>query len=302
VVVISDNVMRFPRSLIGALDSAAVTLVELVPTVVGWLVDEVTRAGGHQLADLRYLFSTGEELRPALAARTLAALPHVTIINAYGPAECSDDVTLHIVTSADVERARLPVGRPIINTALYLLVHEPDGRWRPAGQDETGELFIGGAGVGLGYLNDPVTTAGAFFRDPFDPASPTGRIYRTGDLARFGEGLVHYLGRSDRQVKVAGVRMELDEIEVSLSRHGAVTQCAVIVAADRSGFEVLTAHYAVREPTTSEELQAHLAAVLPATMIPHRWLRWDTLPLTANGKVDHQALRAASHPIQENIR
>ncbi|MFJ6441035.1 amino acid adenylation domain-containing protein [Streptomyces sp. NPDC091649] len=291
VVVVDDTVMRFPRRLVKALDAHRVTVVELVPTVVGWLVDETRRRDPAPLRDLRWLLSTGEELHPPVAERAMTALPQVTLVNAYGPTECSDDVTHHVVTRSDLERTRLPVGSPVINTALYLLV-EQDAGWRAAEPGESGELFVGGAGVGLGYLNDAETTARAFFRDPFDPASATGRLYRTGDLARFDEGIVHYLGRGDRQVKVAGVRMELDEIEAVLSRHPAVTQCAVTVSGDDDGGR-LVAHYSRRAPVTPEELQLAVRAAVPPAMVPRRWREWEALPLTPNGKVDHRSLRAA---------
>ncbi|MCS0639779.1 amino acid adenylation domain-containing protein [Streptomyces sp. LP05-1] len=292
IVVVGDTAMRLPHWLIGALDTAGVTVVELVPTVVGWLVDEVARRGGERLRSLRRLLSTGEELYPAVAERVFTHLPWVTVVNAYGPTECSDDVTHHVLTATDLGRPRLPIGSPVANTALYLLAGAADGTWRAAEPGESGELFVGGAGVGLGYLNDPGTTDRAFFRDPFDPRSPTGRLYRTGDLARFDDGLVHYLGRADRQVKVAGVRMELDEIEVVLSRHPAVEQCAVIVAGEGEHAE-LVAHYSVRRPAGPEELRRALLDVLPQAMVPRRWREWDALPLTHNGKTDHRALQTA---------
>ncbi|QLE74793.1 amino acid adenylation domain-containing protein [Streptomyces rectiverticillatus] len=301
LVVVDDGAMRFPRWLVGTLDTAGVTVVELVPTVVGWLVDEARRLGGGLLQQLRWLLSTGEELHPAVAARVLDGLPHVAVVNAYGPTECSDDVTHHLVTSADLARPRLPVGSPVVNTALYLLVHGADGTWRAAGPGESGELFVGGTGVGLGYLNDPATTDRAFFRDPFDPASATGRLYRTGDLARFDEGLVHYLGRSDRQVKVAGVRMELDEIEAVLSRHPAVEKCAVTVSGEGDLAE-LVAHYCLRSPAEPEALEETLGAALPLPMVPRRWREWEALPLTHNGKIDHRSLQAAAATPRKEAR
>ncbi|MFD7164772.1 amino acid adenylation domain-containing protein [Streptomyces violascens] len=299
IVVVDDTALRFPRRLVNTLETTGVTVVELVPTMVGWVVDEALRRGGSTARELRRLVSTGEELHPAAAARALDALPHVGLVNAYGPTECSDDVTHHTVTRADTTRPRLPVGAPVANTALYLLVDEGAAGWRAAEPGETGELFVGGTCVGPGYLNDPRTTAKAFFADPFDPASATGRLYRTGDLARFDDGLVHYLGRGDRQVKVAGVRMELDEIEAVLSRHPAIEKCAVTVAGSGARGE-LVAHYVPRAAVTRPELQEALRATLPAAMVPRRWRRWDALPLTPNGKVDHRSLEAAAD--QEETR
>jgi amino acid adenylation domain-containing protein len=300
LVVVGDDAMRLPRWLIGALDTAAVTVVELVPTVIGWLVDHLNRAGGErELPALRWLLSTGEELYPAVAQRVLRTLPHVSVVNAYGPTECSDDVTHHVVTAADLTGARLPVGTPVVNTALYVLVQEEEsGRWRAAEPGESGELFVGGTGVGLGYLNDPDTTDRAFFRDPFDAGSATGRLYRTGDLARVDSAVVYYLGRGDRQVKVAGVRMELGEIEVVLSRHPAVDQCAVVVAGEGERGE-LVAHYSVRTPVTATALQETLSSQLPAAMVPRRWQEWRALPLTHNGKIDHRSLHTSTVPRSE---
>ncbi|MFF4604895.1 amino acid adenylation domain-containing protein [Streptomyces sp. NPDC001339] len=294
VVVVGDTAMRLPRWLIGVLDAAAVTVVELVPTVVGWLVDDLARRKRVGLPVLRWLLSTGEELYPAVAERVLATLPHVSVVNAYGPTECSDDVTHHVVVPGDLTRPRLPVGAPVANTTLHVLVQDAEGgRWRAAEPGESGELFVGGTGVGLGYLNDRDTTDRTFFRDPFDPDSATGRLYRSGDLARVDEGLVYYLGRSDRQVKVSGVRMELGEIEVVLSRHPAVEQCAVVVSGDGAHGE-LVAHYSLRAPMPQTELQEALSEALPMAMVPKRWREWDALPLTHNGKIDHRSLQAAA--------
>ncbi|WP_052269715.1 amino acid adenylation domain-containing protein [Streptomyces sp. MUSC 125] len=294
VVVVGDAALRLPRWLTGVLDAAAVTVVELVPTVIGWLADDLSRRERPALASLRWLLSTGDELYPTLAQRVLLTLPHVTVVNAYGPTECSDDVTHHVVTRADLASPRLPVGAPVLGTALYVLVQDAEGAgWRAAEPGESGELFIGGTGVGLGYLNDPDTTDRVFFRDPFDADSATGRLYRSGDLARVEGGLVYYTGRSDRQVKVSGVRMELGEIEVVLSRHPAVEQCAVVVSGQGEHGE-LVAHYSLRAPTSASALQETLSGALPIAMVPRRWREWDALPLTHNGKIDHRSLQAAA--------
>ncbi|MFF8032099.1 amino acid adenylation domain-containing protein [Streptomyces sp. NPDC016626] len=301
VVVLDDAVMRMPRWLSGALDAAGVTVVELVPTVVGRLVDETRRQQGPALPGLRWLLSTGEELYPALAEQVLDTLPHVSLVNAYGPAECSDDVTLHVVTRADLTRPRLPVGTPVANCDLHVLLQTDDGTWRPAEPGESGELFLGGTCVGLGYLNDPAATERAFFRDPFHPDSATGRIYRTGDLARIEDGLVYYLGRGDRQVKVGGVRMELGEIEAVLSRHPGVESCAVTVS-DEGAVSELVAHYSLRTEVPQQELRQALSAALPPAMVPRRWREWDALPLSHNGKIDYRSLTATTASTRREAR
>ncbi|KOG62561.1 MULTISPECIES: amino acid adenylation domain-containing protein [Streptomyces] len=290
VVVLREPELAYPRRLTNALERSGVTVVELVPTVVGWITDQAERRTGVTLPALRWLISTGEELHTHLAARFLAAAPHIRLLNAYGPTECSDDITHHEVTAQDTTRSRLPVGAPVTGARLYLLTRQDGGRWRAADPGEPGELFVGGVVVGLGYLNDPENNAAAFFTDPFDQDSPTGRLYRTGDLARFEDGVVHYLGRVDRQVKVAGVRMELDEIEVVLRRHPAVDECAVVVPVV-DGRPELAACYTLLRPVSAEELKTYLADSLPEAMVPRRLTELDALPLTQNGKTDHRALR-----------
>ncbi|MET7737703.1 AMP-binding protein [Streptomyces sp. NPDC005402] len=227
-VVVGEADVTFPPRLPRLLLQQRVSVVELVPTAIGLLLDQLLRRPPEDaLPELRWLISTGEELTPGLAGRVLRSLPHVSVLNAYGSTECSDDVTHHVVTMADTTLPRLPVGSPIANAVIYVLVHEegPDA-WRAARPGESGEIFVGGIPVGVGYPGDATATGKAFHQDPIDPHSPTGRLYRTGDLGRVDQGRLHYLGRSDRQVKVAGMRLELDEIEAVLSRHPELDHCA----------------------------------------------------------------------------
>jgi len=215
----------------------------------------------------------------------------VRLLNAYGFTETSDDVAHHEVVAADLGGDRLPVGRAVLNCTLSVLVPEGDN-WRAAAPDEPGELFVGGIPVGRGYPDDPAATRRAYFRDVLDPASPTGRLYRTGDAAVMtADGLLHCLGRLDRQAKISGVRIEPDEVEAVLSRHPKVTACAALV--HRAGEAAdLVACYVADEPATENELRAHVASALPPAMVPTRWLRMAALPLSTNGKVDHHALTA----------
>ncbi|WP_405186876.1 2,3-diaminopropionate biosynthesis protein SbnB [Streptomyces anulatus] len=292
VVVFPHDVMLFPRRILRTLERQEVTVAEMVPTLVTALVQEAERSkGSRPLPRLRRLISTGEELVPSLAERVLSALPHTSLLNAYGPTECSDDVTHHVVTGADLSRTRLPVGRPVAGATLYVLVHDAEtGTWDAADAGRAGELFVGGRPVGHGYVGDAAATSEAFFRDTLDPRSPTGRLYRTGDLARIDEDGVHYLGRTDRQVKVGGVRIELGEVEAVLSRHTWVESCAVSVS-DDTGRPELVVHYVASEELPVDELRKHLAASLPADMVPKRWVHLAALPLTGNGKVDHRSLQ-----------
>ncbi|WP_067488569.1 amino acid adenylation domain-containing protein [Actinomadura hibisca] len=236
VDVIGDEVGHDPVAFARAVDGQGISIVELVPTMVRHLLDDLADAPAGSLAALRWMIATGEELPTELSRRWLAAMPHARLLNAYGPTECSDDVTHHTVTAGDLELLRLPIGVPIINSQLYVLRREDDDTWSACDLDETGELFVGGVCVGRGYLGDPERTRDAFCQDPFE-ATPTGRLYRTGDAVRLlppGAGgdprpTLQYLGRVDRQVKISGVRMELGEIEAVLQRHPGVAAAAVVV-------------------------------------------------------------------------
>lgn len=287
VAVIDDADLRFPTRLAGVVAREAVTVLELVPTAIGWIVD----TGAHaDLSHVRCLISTGEKLDPGLAGRVVAALPDVAFLNAYGSTECSDDVALHVVTAADTQRPRIAAGRPIANAVMYLLV-EDGGQWRAAEDDEEGELWIGGCPVGGGYHDEPELTRAAFFVDEIAPDSPTGRLYRTGDLAVFSDGLVYCRGRADRQVKIAGVRIELDEIEAVLSRVPGVVRSAVIADHDdEQGRTNLVVYYVAEPDTRQDDLYGPLRAALPAAMFPRQWRRVDELPLNGSGKVDYKAL------------
>ncbi|WP_329521404.1 amino acid adenylation domain-containing protein [Spirillospora sp. NBC_01491] len=239
VDVIGDETGHDPVAFARAVDGQGITVVELVPTLVGHLLDDLAGAAGPgpagSLGGLRWMIATGEELPAELARRWLAAVPHARLLNAYGPTECSDDVTHHTVTAGDLDLLRLPIGGPVVNARLYVL-REEDGRWTACDVGEDGELFVGGVCVGRGYLGDHDRTREAFYQDPFGD-SPTGRLYRTGDAVRLlpaGAGgedrpTLQYLGRVDRQVKISGVRMELGEIEAVLQRHPDVRAAAVVV-------------------------------------------------------------------------
>jgi acyl-coenzyme A synthetase/AMP-(fatty) acid ligase len=205
-------------------------------------------------------------------------------------------VTHHEVRPPDLRRQRIPIGRPVVNATLYVLTPDDGGGWRAATEGEPGELFVGGVPVGAGYPDDPEATRAAFFGEVLDPRSPTGRLYRTGDAAAVQDGVVHYLGRLDRQVKVSGVRIELGEIEAVIARHPAVRRCAVGVETN-GGYPDLAAYcVTVDGSLPAEELRELAGRRLPAAMIPTRWYVLDELPLSASGKIDHRALAAGPDP------
>ncbi|RON51638.1 non-ribosomal peptide synthetase [Pseudomonas frederiksbergensis] len=245
----------------------------------------------HQYADglmavfgqLRYLIVGGDVLDPAVIGRVLKEGAPQHLLNGYGPTEATTFSTTFEITS--VGAGSIPIGRPIGNTRVYVL----DAQLRAVPLGVAGELFIGGAGVANGYLNRPELTAEKFIVDPFNGQS----MYRTGDLGRhLPDGTIEYLGRNDDQVKIRGYRIELGEIEARLSQHANVKDAVVLVREDVPGEKRLVAYFTADDAVDLENLRAHLQARLPDYMVPAAYVRLDSLPLTANGKLDRKSLPA----------
>ncbi len=226
-----ETIARDPDALLDYACAQATTILEIVPSVLGaWLNLLPHRPALPAFADLRWLLLTGEALPPQACRDWFTWYPHIPLLNAYGPTECSDDVTHYVVTQPPAPHVvHMPIGRPIINTRLYIL----DAQRQPVPPGVIGELYVGGVGVGRGYLNDPERTQAVFMADPFVAG---GRCYRTGDLARYrADGTIEYLGRVDHQVKVRGFRIELGEIEAALGTHQVVQQSIVTATPNAQG-------------------------------------------------------------------
>jgi amino acid adenylation domain-containing protein len=211
------------------------------------------------------------------------------LINEYGPTETVVGCCIYEVPIVEELPSTIPIGRPIPNTELYLL----DTRLRPVPIGVPGELYIGGIGVGLGYLGRPDLTAEHFIPHPFSQ-QPGARLYKTGDVARYisSDGVLEYLGRSDHQVKLRGYRIELGEIEAHLRRLQQVRDAVVILRTDASGNPLLVGYVVPNQQQvlTSETLRTALSLSLPEYMVPSAFVFLKDLPLTTNGKVNRQAL------------
>ena len=262
--------------VLGLIRSHGVTLINCTPSAFYPLVDAAGPDFG-ALESLRFAVLGGE---PISIPRLRAWLEHPTcraeVVNSYGPTECTDICLFHRLHRRNLDEFPfVPLGREIPNVDVTIrdenLTILPDG--------ETGELCIGGAGVGGGYLHDPERTAERFVNG----------IYRSGDLAkRLPCGTFEFRGRADHQVKVNGFRIELGELEIVLNAHEAVREAVVTASGNK-----LTAH--VQGSASATELRAHLASRLPAYMIPAEFLLVGNFPLTPNGKVDRKKL-SESHP------
>ncbi|MFJ6381012.1 amino acid adenylation domain-containing protein [Kitasatospora sp. NPDC092039] len=262
-----------------------VTMTDFVPTILTALVELLDSRPElvDGLASLRMLLVGGEEIAPESVRALQRLLPRLRVTNTYGPTEASIGSVFHEVSPEDP--APVPIGRPIDNTWAVVL----DEHGEPARTGEIGEICIGGACLGTGYLGDPDRTALAFVGNPF-PELPGERMYRTGDLGHYGaDGLLYFDGRRDQQVKIGGVRVELSEIEHAIASHPAVREAKVLVS-DHGGGQHLAAFFTVRGELTKERLRSHVRALLPAELVPKRFVRLDAVPVNGNGKTDRRAL------------
>ncbi|MFD7615340.1 amino acid adenylation domain-containing protein, partial [Streptomyces sp. NPDC059828] len=287
-IVINDDTALDATQLFTHTTTTATTILEVVPSLLRATLDAWdTLHTTPELPHLRWLVVTGEALPPDLCTRWLARYPHIPLMNAYGPTECSDDVTHAVITNtSEMNAARAPIGRAIRNTQLYVL----DPQLQPVPIGVPGELLVGGTGVGHGYLNDPQRTATTFIPDPYSDV-PGARLYRTGDIVRYlPDGQLEFLGRRDHQVKIRGQRIELGEIEAALRTIDGITDAVVTTAPDHHGQTRLAAYISGTANPTAVRTAATTA--LPDAMVPSAITHLDTLPLTPNGKIDRAALPA----------
>lgn len=284
IEIVPDEIARDPSALLPYVRDNGVTVLQSVPAVIQGILNTAPV----DLPALRWLMPTGEASTSELVRQWFERYPAIPLVNAYGPAECADDVSLHLLRSDDDEHAAVvPIGKPTDNTQLIVL----DNQLNPLPTGVSGELYVAGVGVGRGYLNQPKLTAERFVPNPFADV-PGERLYRTGDLARYRtNGALEYIGRTDQQVKIRGQRIELGEIASRLVEFDVIRE-AVVVAQEGPGGARLVA-YAVAQPHESidtAELRERLGQVLPDYMVPSVVVMLDALPLTPNGKVDRKAL------------
>lgn len=239
-----------------------------------------------QLAGIRQLIIGGEALSPPHVARALQVLPQLRLVNGYGPTEATTFSAAYEIGSLDPDASRVPIGRPLANTELYIL----DANRQPVPIGVAGELYIGGAGLARGYLARPELTSERFVGHPFS-ADPDARLYRTGDLTRFGpDGNIEFLGRLDGQVKLRGFRVEPGEVEATLRQHPGVEDAAVVAPEDAGRRRLVAYVVCTAGPVSSNELRGHLRARLPDYLVPSTFVNLASLPLTRNGKLDRVAL------------
>jgi amino acid adenylation domain-containing protein len=281
-LVIVPEQIRADASALIEFASTRVDLLDCTPSHLSSLISNGLGKSNQRIPEA--IVIGGEAISPEIWA-SASALTGTRMFNSYGPTECS------VVASLCEIRGTIPtIGNPIGNVRVYILGED----LQPVPIGVRGELYIGGAGVGRGYLHLPQLTAERFVCDPFSE-SPSARMYRTGDVARWrADGKIEFLGRNDFQVKVRGYRIEPGEIEAQLLRSKLVKEAVVIAGADASGERQLVAyvtHFPSHVPT-ADELRTALRSVLPDYMVPSAYVALKNFPLTRNGKLDRHALPA----------
>lgn len=269
-------------ALLDIIRNEHITFIQATPVTYKIMLE----AGWDELIDMK-VTSTGEPLPKDLA---LKLLPRCTALyNMYGPTETTIFSTGKQIKT---EEEQITIGKPVDNTSIYIL--DEDFKQVPHG--ETGEIYIGGKGVARGYFNKPEMTSQRFIFDPF-AGDPKGRMYRTGDLGKIlPDGDILCFGRIDNQVKIRGYRIELSEIEFILSQQKNIKEAVVLSLKNRAGEDRLVAYVVaigIKDSSKAAEIQhwkAVLKAALPAFMVPNDFVLLDALPLTANGKIDRNAL------------
>ncbi|WP_041754829.1 non-ribosomal peptide synthetase [Mycetohabitans rhizoxinica] len=286
VIILPNEQAKEPGRYLSAIRERSVTkLLSITPSFLRSLCETVP--AGPIASSLNTILTSGEPLEASVCEQVHKAFGlQVTVVNQYGPSECTMASTWF---KADAQQeGRVPIGRPVPNVRVYVLGRHLE----PLPIGVTGELYIAGAGVARGYINQPELSAERFIPSPFGPGE---RLYRTGDLARWRlDGQLEYIGRLDQQIKIRGFRIEPGEIEAALVKHPSIAQSVVVSREDHPGDRRLVAYWVAADggAMTPVELKAYLSQTLPDYMVPVAFVQLDTLPLTLSGKLNQRALPA----------
>jgi amino acid adenylation domain-containing protein len=304
-VIVDIETVAVPEQLFKVLKAEKITVVELVPTLFGGLLEYTSQLPNDErvLPDLKWMMLSGESVSIKWVNKWLEMYPEINIVNAYGPTEAADDIAQLIVDKPFPDNQRtVPIGKPLANLNLYIL--DQDMQLLPIGVP--GEICVSGIGVGNGYWKNEERTKLSFVPNPFTDAQknlPENRrdlIYKTGDLGRWlFDGNIEFLGRIDHQVKIRGFRVELGEIEAFLGQHPLVRDNIVLVQQEEAGNAQLIAYVVAKTEVVPSinELRSFLKEKLPDHMIPSIFVMLENLPLAPSGKVDRKAL-----PQPDNLR
>ncbi|WP_375475181.1 amino acid adenylation domain-containing protein [uncultured Nostoc sp.] len=284
LVVAQPEGHRDPNYIVNLILKQQITTLHFVPSMLQVFLEA---EGLEKCQSLVRVIASGEALQVQLQQSFFNRLD-TQLYNLYGPTEAAVDVTFWQCQDSFTNQKTVPIGRPIANIQIYLL----DKYLNPVAFGVAGEVYIGGVGVGRGYLNRPDLTAEKFIPNPFSNEA-AARLYKTGDLAHYlANGDIEYLGRIDNQVKIRGFRIELEEIEAVISQYPAVRETVVTVHCSEADSQQIVAYVVPQKEETLaiSELRGFLESKLPNYMVPATFVILEALPLTPNGKVDRKAL------------
>lgn len=282
--IISQQRATNPVALADYCRRHSIDCLKIVPSHLNALL---TSVNAKDILPSKLLILGGETANWELIEQIWQLKSNCQILNHYGPTETTVGVLTYKVKSPISQAKTVPIGSPLANTQAYIL----DECLQPVPIFIPGELYIGGANLGRGYLNNPELTAQKFINNPF---STTGKLYKTGDKARFHlDGSIEFLGRSDRQVKLRGFRIELEEVEAILRLHPGIKQAVATISDER-----LIAYIVAHPAQTANQLRHFLQEKLPEYMLPSAFVFLDVLLLTPNGKVDFKALPAPDNKLE----
>ncbi|MFG3526991.1 amino acid adenylation domain-containing protein [Streptomyces sp. NPDC047917] len=284
LVILRPGGERDPHHLLSVIAEHRVTFTYLVSSMLDVLLEMAGDSGC--LDSLRHVWCGGEVLTPELYERFRTRLD-IPLYHGYGPAETTIGVS-HVIYRGEAERMSTSIGRANPNTQLYVL----DDELRPVPVGVGGELYAGGFLLGRGYVNAPGLTASRFVANPF--ASDGSRLYRTGDLARFApDGSLDFLGRADNQIKIRGMRLEIEDVEAGLAEHPGVRHTCVVAKKNAAGGTYLVGYVipaAGHEDLRADDVRSWAAGHMVEYMVPTHLVVMTEFPLTANGKLDRRAL------------
>jgi amino acid adenylation domain-containing protein len=277
---------RDPEDICSAIRTYGVTTLMLTAALFHHVIDEYIEA----LSPLRQLLGAGDVLSPAHVEKLLRKLPHLHLVNAYGPTENSVLTCCHVMRANSLDGGAIPIGRPIANTRVFIL----DEFQEPVPCGVAGEVYAAGDGLGLGYLNAPGLTAEKFVSLHF-PEIGTVLAYRTGDMARYrSDGVIEFLGRRDKQIKLRGYRIEPGEVEQALLSLPSIRAAIVSTRAGSDGDKRLVAYIALTDGAyfDAQALRSALQKMLPSYEIPGSFVVISEVPRTTNGKTDYAVLQS----------
>ncbi len=295
VVVAQKEDVRDTQKFLALIKQHQVTVLNQTPAAFRNLIDVEDQQEAHQLCDhLRYVIFGGDRLDPSSLQKWVCHYPlkRIALINMYGITETTVHVSYYRIKDRDISQpdGRSLIGRPLPETSIYIC--DANMNQQPIGV--AGEMYIGGSGVGLGYLHAPDLTCERFIQSPFNQNE---RLYKSGDMARcLADDVIEYIGRNDHQVQVRGFRIEPGEIQTAMQTHPVIEKSFVSARKNNVGTDELIAYYTSVEKIDSKVLRDYLSDIIPYYMIPSYFVQVDDFPITSNGKIDIKNL-----PVPEDL-